>query len=73
MRYALAAAVLLLVSLLPAWALLGLGTLPLGVVTVAGAYRYADDLEKLAPYMGFNVILNIATPILMAIGLYIAA
>ena len=60
-------------DLLPAWALLGLGTLPLGVVTVAGAFRYADDLEKLAPYMGFNVILNIVTPVLMAIGLFIAA
>jgi len=60
-------------DLLPAWALLGLGTLPLGVVTAIGAYRYADDLERLAPYMGFNVILNVVTPILMAIGLFIAA
>ena len=60
-------------NLLPAWALLGLGTLPLGVITVLGAFRYADDLEKLVPYMGFNVILNIVTPILMAIGLFIAA
>jgi 1,4-dihydroxy-2-naphthoate octaprenyltransferase len=59
--------------LLPAWALLGLGTLPLGVVTVIGAFRYADDLEKLVPYMGFNVILNIVTPVLAAIGLFIAA
>jgi 1,4-dihydroxy-2-naphthoate octaprenyltransferase len=60
-------------NLLPAWALLGLGTLPLGVITVLGAFRYADDLEKLVPYMGFNVILNIVTPILMAIGLFVAA
>lgn len=60
-------------NLLPAWALLGLGTLPLGVITVTGAFRYADNLEKLAPYMGFNVILNIVTPILAAIGLFIAA
>jgi len=60
-------------NLLPAWALLGLGTLPLGVITVTGAYRYADNLEKLVPYMGFNVILNIVTPILAAIGLFIAA
>ena len=60
-------------DLLPAWALLALGTLPLGVITAIGAYRYADDLEKLAPYMGFNVILNIVTPILMAVGLFIAA
>ena len=60
-------------DLLPAWALLGLGTLPLGVITSVGAYRYAENLEKLAPYMGFNVILNIVTPVLAAIGLFIAA
>ena len=60
-------------SLLPAWALLGLGTLPLGVIAVVGAFRYADHLEKQVPYMGFNVILNIVTPILAAIGLFIAA
>jgi hypothetical protein len=36
-------------------------------------YRYAEDLANLLRYMGFNVLLNILTPVLMAIGLLIAA
>jgi 1,4-dihydroxy-2-naphthoate octaprenyltransferase len=58
---------------LPAWALLGLLTLVLAVPTAIGAYRYAEDLEKLAPYMGLNVLLTVVTPILVAVGLFIAA
>jgi 1,4-dihydroxy-2-naphthoate octaprenyltransferase len=60
-------------GLLPAWALLGLATLALAVPTAVGAYRYADNLERLAPYLGFNVILTVLTPLLVAIGLLIAA
>ena len=58
---------------LPAWALLGLLTLAIAVPTAIGAYRYANDLEKLAPYMGLNVLLTVLTPILTAVGLFIAA
>jgi 1,4-dihydroxy-2-naphthoate octaprenyltransferase len=58
---------------LPLASLLGLFTLPLAVIAAAGAYRYAEDLHKLMPYMGYNVLLNIATPVLMAIGLLIAS
>ena len=58
---------------LPAWALLGLLALVLAVPTAIGAYRYAEDLEKLAPYMGLNVLLTVVTPILVAVGLFIAA
>jgi 1,4-dihydroxy-2-naphthoate octaprenyltransferase len=57
---------------LPVASLLGLLTLPLAVVTAIGVHRYAQDLPKLIRYMGFNVILNIATPVLMAIGLLLA-
>ena len=60
-------------KLLPAWSLLGLLTLPLAVPTALAALRYADNMPKLAPYMGFNILLNITTPVLMAIGLFIAA
>lgn len=59
-------------ALLPPPALLGLLTLPLAVVTMIGAYRYADDMPKLGPYLGFNVLLNILTPVLMAVGLLVA-
>jgi 1,4-dihydroxy-2-naphthoate octaprenyltransferase len=58
---------------LPSAALLGLLTLPLAAVTAVGVYRYADDTPNLLRYMGFNVLLNIVTPVLMAIGLFVAA
>ena len=60
-------------GVLPAWALLGLATLALAVPTAVSAYRYADNLERLAPYLGLNVILTVLTPLLVAIGLLIAA
>jgi len=58
-------------KLLPAWALLGLLTVPLAVQAGRAAYRYADDLPKLAPALGQNVLVNILTPVLLAIGLFI--
>jgi 1,4-dihydroxy-2-naphthoate octaprenyltransferase len=58
---------------LPVASLLGLLTLPLAVITAVGVVRYAEDLPKLMRYMGFNVLLNIATPVLMAVGLLVAA
>jgi 1,4-dihydroxy-2-naphthoate octaprenyltransferase len=61
-----------LLALLPIASLLGLLTLVLAVPTARCVYRYADDLEKLMPYLGYNVLLTLATPILMAIGLLIA-
>jgi 1,4-dihydroxy-2-naphthoate octaprenyltransferase len=60
-------------NLLPAWALLGLVGLVVAVPTSMGAYRYAQDLERLAPYMGLNVILTVLVPILTAVGLLLAA
>jgi 1,4-dihydroxy-2-naphthoate octaprenyltransferase len=58
---------------LPALSLLGLLTLPLAVIATLDAYRYADDIPKLMRSMGFNVLLNIVTPVLMAVGLLLAA
>jgi 1,4-dihydroxy-2-naphthoate octaprenyltransferase len=58
---------------LPTATLLGLLTLPLAVMAAVGVYRYAEDLPELMRYMGFNVLLNIITPVLMAIGLLIAS
>lgn len=56
---------------LPLWSLLGLLTLPLAVPAALGAMRHADDLQKLAPSMGQNVLINILTPVLVAVGLFI--
>lgn len=60
-------------GLLPPAALLGLIGLVIAVPTAVGAYRYAQNLERLGPYMGFNVILTVLTPILTAVGLLLAA
>jgi 1,4-dihydroxy-2-naphthoate polyprenyltransferase len=58
---------------LPAWALLGLLTAIIAVPTAMGAYRYADDIEQLIPYLGRDVLIVVLTPLLVSIGLFIAA
>jgi len=55
---------------LPSLAALGLLTTPLAAPTLAGVYRYADNINKLLPYMRLNVLINITTPLLVAVGLY---
>lgn len=62
----------LVAGALPATALLGLATLFLAVPTVRGVLRYAEDIEKLVPFLGLNVILTVLTPALVGIGLLIA-
>lgn len=57
---------------LPFGSLIALSTIVLGVKTIRGAAKYADDIPKLIPYMGRNVIINIVTPVLLAIGLFIS-
>ncbi len=58
-------------TLLPVGCLLGLLTLPLAVRASLGAYRNANQLPGLIPSMGMNVLINILTPTLVAIGLII--
>lgn len=58
---------------MPLLTLLGLLLLPLAVATVLGVYRYAEDLPNLMKYMGFNVLFNVITPVLVAIGFFISA
>jgi 1,4-dihydroxy-2-naphthoate polyprenyltransferase len=58
---------------LPPATLLGLLTLPLAVIAAVSVYRYAENVPRLVQAMGFNVLLNIAIPVLMAIGLLSAA
>jgi 1,4-dihydroxy-2-naphthoate octaprenyltransferase len=55
----------------PTTALLGLGTIILAVPTTIGVLRNAEDIQKLVPQMGMNVLINIATPLLVGIGLLI--
>ncbi len=56
---------------LPLEGFLALASVFLAVPTVRGVTRYADDIPKLIPYLGRNVIINIITPVLLAIGLFI--
>lgn len=57
---------------LPVTALLGLLTLPLAVAATRGALRHADDPQRLLPALGLNVALCVATPVLIATGIWIA-
>ena len=56
---------------LPVTSLIGLITIFIAAPTFVGAYRYGEDIKKLMPYMGLNVVINILTPVLVATGLFI--
>ncbi len=58
---------------LPSMGLLGLVTIPVAVSTAKGAVKYADDMDRLLPYLGKNVFINLATPVLLATGLILDA
>ena len=58
-------------ELLPKTCLLGLATLVLAIPAFAGAYRHSENVEKLIPFLGLNVLINITTPVLVAVGLFI--
>ena len=58
---------------LPPLGLLGLLPLVIAVPTAVGVIRYAEKMDKLMPYLGLNVLLNVITPLLLAIGVLIAA
>ncbi len=62
-----------LLGLLPLGSLLGLMMIPLAIPTYIGIARHMDDIPKLLPFMGRNVALNILTPLLMAVGMFITA
>jgi len=59
-----------LLKLLPVGALLGLITLILAVPVMRGVVRHADDIPGLIPFMVKNVIINISTPVFVALGLF---
>jgi len=58
-------------EVLPWTALLGLATLPLGIQTVRGVLKHYDDVEKLLPFLGRNVMIVLLTPLLTGIGILI--
>jgi 1,4-dihydroxy-2-naphthoate octaprenyltransferase len=58
-------------KILPVGCLLGLLTITLAVPSARGAMRNDNDMQKLAPSMAQNVLINLLTPVLVAIGLFI--
>jgi 1,4-dihydroxy-2-naphthoate polyprenyltransferase len=58
-------------GLLPKMSSLGLLTLPLAIPTMIGVYRHAHEIPKLLPYLALNVVLNLVTPVLVAIGFFV--
>ena len=65
-------AVLLLnvaLSFLPVYSLLGLLSLPLAIFAATMIIRYADELDKLKSALALNVIIALATPVLVSIGI----
>lgn len=60
-----------LAGVLPKAGLIALASLVLAVSTAKGALRHADDIPRLVPYMGRNVVVIIATPVLLAIGIFV--
>lgn len=57
---------------MPRSSLIGLVAAAIAVPTFIGAYRFSNDIEKLIPYMGMNVLINILSPILVAVGFFVA-
>lgn len=58
-------------GLFPITALIGLLGLVLVVPIFRGVLAHAEDPEKLLPALGQNVLVNLLTPVLLAIGLFI--
>lgn len=60
-----------LAGIFPLFGLIGMLTLLLAVPTVIGVAKNHESIPDLIPFMGKNVVLNIITPVLVAIGLFI--
>ncbi len=56
---------------LPKYSLIGLATLGFALPAFIGAVRHAEDIQGLIPSMGLNVLVNLLTPTLVAVGLFV--
>lgn len=59
-------------KILPAHTLIGLLTIPIGIKAGQGVIRNYDQTDKLVPALGQNVLVVLATPVLISIGLLLA-
>lgn len=53
---------------MPVFTLLGLGTLILAVPAIRAAFQFSQDIPRLMPALGSNVLVNLVTPVLVGIG-----
>lgn len=60
-----------ILGLLPRFSLLALLTVIFAWKAYQGAYRNAENIPALIPSMRLNVVINLTTPILLAVGLFI--
>jgi len=60
-----------ILKVLPPLALLALLTVVLSLKAYHGARKSADNIPDLIPVMGINLVINLATPFLLAVGLSI--
>jgi len=58
-------------GILPVFALLGLLTLVLAVPVIRNVLKNSENIPALIPSIGQNVLITLATPVLIAIGLFI--
>ncbi len=58
-------------GLFPLTSLLGLLPVFLAIPVSIGVLKNYDDIEKLIPFMGKNVLINLLTPVLTAIGIFL--
>jgi len=59
-------------NIFPRLALLALLTSPLAIRACVGAFRDGDNTAKLMPALGMNVVINLGTPALLAVGLFLS-
>ncbi len=60
-----------IIDVLPVLALLGLLTLPFGLKAMMGSLRNHNDIERLIPSLGANILMVLVTPLLMSVGIVI--
>ncbi len=64
--------ILPLVGISSYWILLGLIPLPIAFKACQTAYRHGDDMEKLVPALGQNVLVVLGVDFLLALGVFIS-
>jgi 1,4-dihydroxy-2-naphthoate octaprenyltransferase len=60
-------------TLFPPASLIGLIGILLAVPTMIGVVRYAENIDRLIPYLPLNVLITILIPILLATGFFIGS